>query len=78
MFVYILYSRSKQKYYVGQAQNADERLDRHNRGIVPSTKYGVPWVQVWSKELNNRSEAVLLEKKIKGRGAKRFLEEFGM
>jgi putative endonuclease len=78
MFVYILYSRSKQKYYVGQTQNADARLERHNRGVVLSTKSGVPWEQVWLKEMNNRSEAILLEKKIKGRGAKRFLEEIGM
>lgn len=78
MYVYILYSSSLEKYYVGQAANADARLERHNKGIVPYTKRGVPWERLWLKEVEDRSEAVQLEKKIKGRGAKRYLQDIGM
>lgn len=78
MFVYILYSNSLEKYYVGQADNANARLERHNKGIVSYTKRGAPLKRIWLKEVQNRSEAMVLERKIKGRGAKRYLQDIGM
>ena len=74
-FVYILFSESLGRYYVGQTNNLDDRLIRHNSGLVKSTKIGIPWGLVCFFEVSTRSEAMLLEKKIKGRGAKRYLEE---
>jgi putative endonuclease len=55
-------------------------LKRHNRGIVPSTKRGTPWELVLQIKVSDRSEALLLEKKIKKRGAKRFIadNQFGV
>jgi putative endonuclease len=78
MFVYILYSRSLDKYYVGQTQDLSARIEKHNKGFVSSTKTGTPWVIVFTQEVKNRSEAVILERKIKGRGAKRYLQDIGM
>ena len=75
MFVYILFSKISSRYYVGQTINIENRLKRHNKGIVPSTKGGVPWKIVLTLEVSNRSEAMILEKKIKKRGAKRFLDK---
>ncbi|WP_373398424.1 GIY-YIG nuclease family protein [Algoriphagus halophilus] len=31
-FVYILYSDSKDRYYIGQTENLEERLFQHNSG----------------------------------------------
>ncbi len=78
MVVYILYSRSSKRYYVGQTANIEQRIERHNQGKVLSTKRGTPWDVIHVIPVNNRSEAVVLEKKIKGRGAKRYLEDIGM
>jgi putative endonuclease len=75
-FVYILFSDSIAKFYVGQTNNIEERLFRHNSGFVKSTKLGLPWNLVRFFEVSTRSEAMLLEKKIKGRGVKRYLEDF--
>ena len=74
MIVYILYSTTSSKYYVGQTANIDKRLRRHNLGLVPSTKTGTPWNVVLQIEVSNRSEALILENKIKKRGAKRFMD----
>jgi putative endonuclease len=74
-FVYILYSQTLQRYYIGQTSDLATRLIRHNSGHGKFTKKGVPWRVVWKKEVSNRSEAVLLEKQIKGRGAQRFIDE---
>ena len=73
--VYILFSQKRSKYYVGQTSNIDKRYKRHNIGNVPSTKSGVPWILVTSIDVENRSEAMKLKKKIKKRGIKRFLED---
>ncbi len=73
--VYILYSKKRLRYYVGQTHNIDERFKRHNNGFVPSTKSGLPWELIKMISAENRSEAVKLEKRIKKRGIKRFLED---
>ena len=73
--VYILYSEKRKRYYVGQTHNIKERFKRHNNGFVPSTKSGLPWELIKTIDVLNRSEALKLEKKIKKRGIKRFLED---
>ena len=76
MFVaYILFSKSINEYYVGYSQNIVDRLQRHNNGESKSTKRGVPWDLVWKLVCATRSEAMLLESKIKKRGIKRFLDD---
>jgi putative endonuclease len=73
--VYILYSKSSLKYYTGQTNNLENRLYRHNSGLCLSTKSGKPWELIFQFKFITRSEAVLLEQKIKKRGAKRYLED---
>ena len=75
MFVYILFSEKRSRYYVGQTTDIDKRLKRHNGGNVPSTKGGIPWKLVLQIPVATRSEAVNLEKRIKKRGAKRFIDD---
>ena len=75
MFVYILFSETRSKYYVGQTTDIDKRLKRHNGGKVPSTKGGIPWELVLQIPVATRSEAINLEKRIKNRGAKRFIDD---
>jgi predicted GIY-YIG superfamily endonuclease len=39
--VYILYSSTTQKYYVGQTQNLENRLIEHNAGETKSLRTGM-------------------------------------
>ena len=73
--VYILHSITTDRFYIGQTISLKDRLDRHNSRNVPSTKNGIPWKLIWSAEKPTRSEAVKLENRIKGRGAKRFIKD---
>jgi putative endonuclease len=73
--VYILHSKSSLKYYTGQTDNLENRLQRHNSGLSLSTKTGKPWDLIYIIKLSTRSEAMLLEQKIKKRGAKRYLQD---
>ena len=77
--VYILYSQKSSRYYVGQTADIEKRLKRHNSGLVNSTKFGKPWELILSLEVANRKKAILLERRIKKRGAKRYLDDhFGV
>jgi len=73
--VYILQSLKTGRFYCGQTCNVENRLERHNSGRNRSTKSERPWKVVWEKEVENRSEAVQLESRIKKRGIERFLTD---
>ena len=64
-YTYILQSEKTSKLYIGQTNNIEERLKRHNNGENKSTKSGVPWRLVYSISFATRSEAVVLERKLK-------------
>jgi putative endonuclease len=64
-FLYILESELDHTLYIGQSNNTENRLNSHNKGQNKSTKTKVPWNLLFSKELNTRSEAVKLERKLK-------------
>ena len=74
-FVYILFSESLQKYYVGSTGDVVKRLAEHNKGKSNFTSKGVPWQLITTFNLVSRSEAVNLELKIKNRGIKRYLHD---
>jgi putative endonuclease len=64
-YVYILYSKSMDSYYKGQTNNLVDRIKRHNSGQEKATKHGIPWDLVWNTKKSSRSEAVILETKLK-------------
>ena len=76
--VYILFSETLNKFYTGQTEDFERRLTEHNRGKTAFLAKGVPWKLVWRFEVVSRSEALVLEKQIKARGAKRFLFDQGI
>jgi len=66
-FVYILYSKSINKYYIGITDNLEWRLERHNQGWGRSTKGGIPWELVYFERYRIKQEALKREKKIKSK-----------
>ena len=64
-YVYILYSENFKRYYIGQTNDIGNRLQSHNSGYVVSTKPYLPWTLLCFLEKDTRSEAMILEKKLK-------------
>ncbi|HND78675.1 MAG TPA: GIY-YIG nuclease family protein [bacterium] len=60
-----MYSKSCRRYYVGQTQDLERRLEEHNHGLSPSTRNGAPWVIVYQFACDTRSDAMRIEKQIK-------------
>jgi len=74
--VYILYSVSVDRYYVGQTSNLEDRLKRHNEGRNKYTKSGIPWKLVYQESFESRSEAMTREEKIKSSKSREQLRRY--
>lgn len=64
-FVYILYSKSADRYYIGSTKDLDDRLKRHNTGRSKYTKRGIPWDLTYKEEYPTRSDALKRERELK-------------
>ena len=73
-FVYNIYSVSHHKYYIGQTNNFDLRIARHNAGTEKYTSAYKPWEKVLVIEKSSRSEAMILECKLKNLNRERLLQ----
>ncbi len=73
-FVYILYSPSHDRYYVGHTSDLDQRVARHNRGLVRSTKGYRPWRLVYFECYATRGLSMAREREIKRRKSREYLE----
>ena len=73
-FVYVLYSSALDKFYKGQTSNVHSRLADHNSAKVGYTAKGYPWRLIWSTKKDSRSEAVLLEQKLKNLSRARLIK----
>lgn len=73
-FVYILQSQVNNSFYKGSTDDLKRRFSEHNEGKSPSTKRYAPWNLVWYASKKNRSEALVLEKKLKNLSVERTIE----
>lgn len=64
-YVYILWSEDIQRYYIGVTENLERRVREHNQGNSKYTKRGIPWKLVWTTQKASKSEAIILERKLK-------------
>ena len=75
-FVYILFSKSLSKFYVGESSLPDERVKEHNNGKYGKsfTKQVNDWEIYLLIELENRNQALKIEKKIKSMKSSKYIE----
>ena len=64
-YVYILYSKGYDSYYVGHTDDVQRRLSEHNSCQNTSTKRYVPWELIGFIEKADKSSAYRLEMKLK-------------
>ena len=78
MTVYIIFSERIKSFYVGYTSvTLEERLKKHNSNHSGYTGRARDWKVVYTKETLDRKEAILLETRIKNRGARRYLKSIG-
>ena len=74
--VYILYSASLDKYYVGRTENLELRLQYHNDPIESRkfTAKGLPWILATSLPCQSLQHAIKLEQFVKRMKSRKFIE----
>lgn len=75
-YVYILYSKKCDKYYVGHSDNVKRRLDEHNSGRGGKyTKRCKPWELVYNETHEDKILAVNREMEIKAKKSRKYIEK---
>ncbi|PKD43035.1 GIY-YIG nuclease family protein [Rhodohalobacter barkolensis] len=75
-YTYIIFSKSKNRYYTGYTSSTpQDRLNRHNNGMTPSTKSGIPWELVFFKSFDSKSDAIKFENFIKRQKSQIFIKK---
>ena len=74
-YVYIIYSKAHDRFYIGHCSDISNRLKRHNDGATPSTKPYRPWEIVYYEILETKSEAIKREKEIKKQKSRIYIEK---
>ena len=64
-FVYILRSKVNHSYYVGSCKDIEARVEKHNKGLVNSTKRFLPWELMYAEEFDSLSLARKRESQLK-------------
>ena len=75
MNTYILYSETRDRYYIGSCADLQIRLSRHNAGATPSTKSGRPWKIVYHESFADRSNALKRENYLKRMKSRIYIEK---
>src|SRR5207249_11139430 len=72
-YVYILYSKTIDEYYVGHSGHLENRLFRHVHSGSKATKKASDWILLYKEEFNTKAEAYRREKQIKKRKGRRYM-----
>ena len=73
-YLYILYSRRIDRYYIGVSSDPPKRLNSHNNYPTGWTKRGIPWELVFQKEFVSKQVAMRWEKFIKNQKRRDIIE----
>jgi putative endonuclease len=73
-WVYIIYSCSLDKYYVGYTTDLEKRLAEHNNGISTFTSKASDWELKLSEPYPSREQAIQKEKQIKKKKSRKYIE----
>ncbi|SEQ41067.1 GIY-YIG nuclease family protein [Neolewinella agarilytica] len=73
-YVYILYSPTKDKYYIGYTGQLTDRFQRHQQGRSKSTKAGRPWLIAYLERFDDPTGAYRRESYIKKQKSRKYVQ----
>lgn len=72
-YVYIIQSFVDNTFYIGQCEDLDIRVSKHNEGMSKYSSTKRPWKLVYFERYSSRSEALKREKEIKKKKSSKYL-----
>jgi len=73
-YVYIIQSLKNGTYYIGQTNDLNKRLFKHNNNQSKFTKNKGPWVLKYFSIHHSRIDALREEKRIKSKKSKKYID----
>jgi putative endonuclease len=73
--VYILFSKNRDRYYIGSTADVDGRLKRHNTDHAGYTGHSGDWKLLWKKVFDGKFAALEFERKIKSWKSRKMIEK---
>ena len=64
-FVYVLRSKKDRSFYIGFASDLKARMEKHNQGLVQSTKNIRPMELMYCEVYKSKKDALIREKRLK-------------
>ncbi len=79
-YVYIIYSKKRNGFYIGETTDITKRLEIHNNEVLNtnSTKDGIPWELFHTIVCVNRTQALSIEKHIKRMKSANFIKNLSL
>ncbi len=74
-YVYILFSASQNKYYVGYTSGLEERIRKHNAHHKGFTGIATDWALVYKEKYGSKKVAMEREQKIKSWKSRKMIEQ---
>ena len=72
--MYIIYSPSLDKFYIGYTSDLQKRLKEHNSGISDFTSVATDWELKYNELFSDRKSAMNREKEIKKKKSRKYIE----
>lgn len=73
-YIYILFSEKVNRYYVGESEDPNKRLESHLSGISKYTSIADGWKIVYTESFTKRTEAIKRENQIKKKKSRKYIE----
>lgn len=75
---YVLYNETANKIYIGQTQNLEVRIKRHNGELLHdkssfTAKNKGEWVLIYKEEYQSRRESMIRERQLKSQKGRDFI-----
>ena len=74
-YVYILFSASKYKYYIGYTSDLEERIRKHNAKHKGFTGKAADWLLVYAEKYITKKSAMEREQTIKSWKSRKMIEQ---
>ncbi len=76
--VYAIYNQTASKFYIGQTENFDIRLQLHNSKAFKgyTSRFPGSWELIYSESAATRQEALRREKQLKSQKGREFIKTY--
>jgi len=77
--IYAIYNKDHDKFYIGQTENLEKRLQMHNNKAFKNgytSRFDGEWQLIYNEEVASRQEALIREKQLKSFRGREFVKNF--